>query len=84
MGAFGACVYFKFNIIAFLQGFEAFSLNFVKMYENIFAFIRGYEAVTLFGIEPFDLASGHYFLLQKILVNNGRNSVTTGLNSNLS
>lgn len=47
-------VYFiELDLLAFVQRFEAFSLNGREVHEQIFTFIRSNEAVPFFRIKPF-------------------------------
>jgi hypothetical protein len=50
--AFGAFLDFKLNLIAFIQGLEAFAGNGLEMYEHVFTALALDEAKTLGLIEP--------------------------------
>ena len=60
---FGAFDNLKLDGFAFVQGFEALSLNGGVMNEHILAGILGNETKSFLVVEPLDFATGHNFFL---------------------
>ena len=76
--SFGAFDNLKLDGFAFVQGFEALSLNGSVVNEHILAGILGNETKTFFVVEPLDFTTGHnFFLVAETQIKKGHSLVPT-------
>ena len=75
---FGAFDNLKLDGFAFVQGFEALSLNGSVVNEHILSGILGDETKTFFVVEPLDFTTGHnFFLVAETQIKKGHSLVPT-------